>query len=58
MLDFIVNNISTIIILAVVISVILLAIRQIKKDKKEGKSPCGCKCSGCASASICHGNKK
>ncbi len=51
-------NISTIIILAVVIAVILLAVRQLKKDKKEGNSPCGCKCSGCASSSICHGKKE
>lgn len=42
------------ILLAIVVSIILKMIR----DKKAGKSSCGCGggCSGCASSSICHIN--
>ncbi|MDE6020790.1 MAG: FeoB-associated Cys-rich membrane protein [Ruminococcus sp.] len=45
---------ATAIIGIIVLSVILLIIRQLYTDKKRGKSVCGCKCSGCPNASVCH----
>ncbi len=45
---------STVIIAAIVAAILGLAVRQMYKDKKAGKSPCGCKCSGCPNSSVCH----
>lgn len=54
MLDFICNNIATIIIgLAVLSGIVLLAIKLIK-DKKNGRTSCSCGCSNCAMKDICH----
>lgn len=45
---------STVIIAVIVAAILGLAVRQMYKDKKAGKSPCGCKCSGCPNSSVCH----
>ncbi len=45
---------ATIIVLLIVIAVVVLVIMQMRKDKKAGKSTCGCKCAGCPNASLCH----
>lgn len=58
MLEFLSNNISTIIVGAIVLGVVILAIRSMNKDKKAGKNSCGCGCSGCPNSSMCHGTKK
>ncbi|MBE6859360.1 MAG: FeoB-associated Cys-rich membrane protein [Ruminococcus sp.] len=47
---------GTIIVLAVVLILIGLAVYSIRKDKKSGKSSCGCGCSGCAMRDRCHGD--
>lgn len=51
MLDFILNNIATIILSAILLSLFILAIIKIRKDKK--KSPCGGMCSGCPNSGSC-----
>ncbi len=48
------NYISTIIVLFVVILFVGFIIYKMYKDKKAGKSACGCKCSGCPNSSLCH----
>ena len=55
---FIMNNLSTIIISAVLAVVFILIIANMIKKKRAGKSvSCNCGCSGCPSASVCHNNK-
>lgn len=49
------GSILTIIVLAVITTLIL---RYLIKQKKEGKSSCGCGCSQCALNGTCHNNKK
>ncbi len=56
-MDFITQNIGTIIVLAVLLAVLFLIVRKMKKDKKEGKTSCGCGCEGCALKDKCHTNK-
>ena len=46
--------ISSAIILALLGGVVALIIRGIIKNKKSGKSGCGCGCSGCAMNGSCH----
>lgn len=56
MLDFLKENLSTIIIgLAILGAVVGIVVKMIK-DKKKGKSACncGCGCENCPSAGICH----
>lgn len=49
--------VATIILATVIFGFIAFVIgRQVKKAKN-GESSCGCGCSGCSSASVCHGSK-
>jgi len=54
MIEFIRDNIGTIICGAVVLLILVLVIRSLIKDKKKGRSSCGCSCAHCAMAGRCH----
>lgn len=54
MLAWITENIGTILISAVLLLVVVLIIRKLVKDKKKGKSSCGCNCANCAMSGSCH----
>ena len=58
MIDWIVDNAANIIVIMIVAAVVLLVIRSMIKDKKAGKSSCGCGCSNCAMAGKCHSHNK
>ncbi len=49
---------ATVIIGIIVAGILFLAARQLYKDKKNGKSMCGGKCSSCHGCSACHGEMK
>lgn len=51
---WITENIGTILISAVLLLVVVLIIRKLVKDKKKGKSSCGCNCAHCAMSGSCH----
>lgn len=51
-------NIWTIIICAVLIAMVALLIYSMIRDKKNGKSSCGCGCSSCAMSDRCHSKKE
>lgn len=57
MLAFISENIGTIIISAVLLAAVVCIIVKMRRDKKEGKSSCGCNCTNCPSAGMCHSDK-
>lgn len=54
MLNFLMSNAATVIVLAVVAFFVFLAIRKIVKDRKSGIGPCGQKCADCPHAATCH----
>lgn len=54
MLAWITENIGTILISAVLLLVVVLIIRKLVKDKKKGKSSCGCNCAHCTMSGSCH----
>lgn len=56
-MTWLMNNIGTIVISAILLAVILLIILQLKKNKAAGKSSCGCGCANCALHGKCHGGK-
>ncbi len=58
MFAWIAENIGTILITAALILIVALITRKLIKDKKKGKSSCGCNCAHCAMAGSCHPQKK
>jgi len=58
MFKWISENISTILVFAALLLIALLIIRSLVRNKKQGKSSCGCNCAHCAMAGQCHGKKK
>ena len=52
MWEFFVNNLATIIISLLLLLVVVLIIRKMVKDRKKGRSSCGCGCKDCPSSSM------
>lgn len=52
------GNLPTVIVLAILICIVVLAIRSIRNDKKKGKSSCGGSCSHCALGGSCRNGKE
>ena len=57
MITWITNNIGTITAAAGILAIAITAFVIIWKDKKKGKSSCGCNCAHCAMAGSCHKTK-
>lgn len=55
MTEWLLANIGTIAAALVVITVILLVVRGMVRDRKKGRTSCGSNCSHCAMAGKCHG---
>ncbi|MBQ1396914.1 MAG: FeoB-associated Cys-rich membrane protein [Clostridia bacterium] len=58
MMNFLTENIGTIIVCLILLAIVALAVRHLVVNKKKGKTSCGCGCANCPSAGICHGAKK
>ncbi|MDY3030788.1 MAG: FeoB-associated Cys-rich membrane protein [Clostridia bacterium] len=58
MLAWVLNNISTIIICAAIIAAAVGIIASWIRNKKRGKSSCGCGCQGCAMNGMCGGSRR
>ena len=56
MMNWIANNIATILISLGLLIIVFAIIVKLVKDKKKGKSSCGCNCAHCAMAGSCHNN--
>ncbi len=54
MLEFIQNNIGTILVGAVVLGILAVAAWKVISDKRKGKSSCSCGCSSCPNSALCH----
>lgn len=57
MFAWIAENIGTILVSAVLVAIVALIVRSLVKNKKKGKSSCGCNCAHCAMAGTCHKSK-
>ena len=53
MIRFLLDNLGTIIVGAVVLAVLAGIVVKLVRDRKKGKA-CACGCDGCPSAEICH----
>ena len=54
MLHWISANLSTILITLVLIAIVVLIIRGLVRQKKQGKSSCGGNCASCGGCCACH----
>lgn len=50
-------NLATILIGAALLAAVAGIIASMVKNKKKGKSSCGCGCESCALSEACHGKK-
>lgn len=48
------NNLGTIVVCAVLVLILGAVAYKMIKDKKQGRSSCGCGCSNCAMKGQCH----
>lgn len=53
MLAWIMENMATIVVSAILIFAVAVSIASMVRNKRKGKSSCGCGCSGCPSGSLC-----
>ena len=58
MINWLAANWINILVIALVAVAVFFAARSLIKDKKAGKSSCGCNCSHCAMARKCHSQHK
>lgn len=56
-MDFILENLASIIVLIVVAVIVGAVVVKMIKDKKAGKSSCSCGCKGCPNSGNCHGHQ-
>lgn len=56
-MNVILENIGTIIFFMLVASVIGAVLCKLHKDKKNGRSSCGCNCGCCPNSGLCHADK-
>ena len=54
MMDLIEKYGGTVLVLAVVTLLVSALTIKLIKDKKKGKTSCGCGCKNCPSAGVCH----
>ena len=48
------ENLGTIVVSLVLIAIVALIVGKMIRDKKKGKSSCGCGCANCAMRGSCH----
>ncbi len=56
MTEWLSANAGTIIVIAILALVVFLVVRSMIRNKKAGRSSCGCGCSNCAMKGSCHKN--
>ena len=54
MLEFLMANLGNIFVGALLVLILALIIMNLIGKKKKGQSTCGCGCSNCPSAGMCH----
>lgn len=58
MLQWLAENWVTLVLASVLVGIVAAVIVKLVRDKKKGKSSCGCGCANCAMAGSCHTKKK
>ena len=58
MLHWVTANLSTIIVSAVLLAIIVAISTYLIRQRKKGRSSCGCNCAHCAMHGCCHFKQK
>jgi len=58
MFEWLYSNLANILIIGAVLGIVTLVVVSMIRDKRAGKSSCGCGCAHCAMAGKCHPNAK
>lgn len=58
MLNWVVANLSTIAVSAILLAIVILTSTYLIRQKKAGKNSCGCNCAHCAMHGACHGKQQ
>ena len=53
-MTYLMQNLGTIVISAVLLAIVVLIVLRLMKNKKAGTSSCGCNCAHCALHGTCH----
>ena len=54
MLRGIAENAGTIVVSLALVGIVIWIVARMRRDKKQGKSSCGCNCGSCPMAGSCH----
>ena len=57
-MSWLAENIGTILVALLLIAAVSAAVACLVRDRKKGKSSCGCNCAHCAMAKTCHSRKQ
>ncbi len=57
MLQWISANAGTLVLCILLLAVVALIVRSLLRQRKQGKSSCGCNCAHCAMHGSCHTQK-
>ncbi len=57
MLAWLAENLATILVGAVLVAVVALIVIHLVRNRKRGKTSCGCGCQGCPMNGACHSKK-
>lgn len=57
-MNWIFENLSTIIVSGILVLIVFLILRSMHQDKINGKSSCGSDCGGCALSKTCHNQEE
>ena len=57
MLQWISANAGTLVLCILLLAVVALIVRSLLRQRKQGKSSCGCNCAHCAMHGSCHNQK-
>ncbi len=54
MLDWFANNLATVLVSLALVAILGLIVFTTVRNKKKGKTSCGCGCKNCAMSESCH----
>ena len=57
MFAWIAQNLGTILVSAVLLVIVIAIVRYLIRQKKQGRSSCGCNCAHCVMHGECHGKQ-
>ena len=58
MIEFLKNNIGTVVVGAILLLLCIYVFYVLIRNRRQGKTSCGCNCGGCPMSGTCHKQEK